>query len=104
MEREKTNYIGVFERKSNQRNYKGRPDICYEITYKHNGKKIREKAGWASEGYTAKLASIVRVERLRNIRHGEELPQDRKKIPYFRDIAQEYLEWAKKNKTRDESC
>ncbi|MCG6533305.1 MAG: hypothetical protein L7F78_01145 [Syntrophales bacterium LBB04] len=29
----------------------------------------REKAGWLSEGYTAKLAAQIRAERMRNIRH-----------------------------------
>lgn len=100
MSREKTNYTGVYERKSAHRKHKGKPDICYEITYKRNGKQIREKVGWSSEGYNAKLASIVRAERIRNIRHGEELPQDKSTIPFFRDAANKYLEWAKTNKTR----
>ena len=100
MEREKTNLTGVFERKSLQKTYKGSSDICYEITYKRDGKKIREKVDWASEGYSAKLASIVRSERIRSIRHSEELPQDKKKMPYFKEVAGKYLEWVKQNRTR----
>jgi len=54
-----------------------------------------------SEGYDAKFASIIRAERLRNIRHGEDLPQDKKKIPYFQDAAKNYLEWCSHNKARE---
>ena len=100
MKRVKTKYQGVYERKSDSRTHNGKLDVCFDITYKHDGKKVWEKAGWASEGYTAKLASQIRAERLRNIRHGEELPQQKKKAPYFKDIAAKYLEWARANKTR----
>lgn len=37
---------------------------------------------------------------MRSIRHNEELPQDKKKIPYFKDMAEKYLEWTEENKTR----
>ena len=100
MKREKTSYTGVFERKSPNKKHKGKADICYEITYKRDGKKIRGKVGWSSEGYNAKLASIVRAERIRTIRHGEELPQEKNTVPLFRDAANKYLEWAKTNKAR----
>ena len=61
-------------------------------------KKILEKVGWISEGYTAKVASDLRANRLRSIRHGEELPKDKKKAPFFKDVAARYLEWAVNNK------
>ena len=100
MERVRTKYQGIYERKSDSRTHNGKLNVCFDITYKHDGKKVWEKAGWASEGYTAKLASQIRAERLRNIRHGEELPQQKKKAPYFKDIAAKYLEWARDSKTR----
>jgi len=100
MPRAKTRYQGVYERKSSVKKHNGKMDVCYDITYKQDKKLIWEKIGWISEGYTAKLASQVRAERLRNIRHGEDLPKQRKKAPYFKDVATKYLEWAKGNKAR----
>ena len=47
------------------RTHNGKTDICFDITYKHEGKKIWEKVGWASEGYTANLASELRANRIR---------------------------------------
>jgi len=99
--RARTKYLGIYERPSNIRKHLGKFDICYEITYRREDKKIWEKVGWASEGYNAKLASTIRAERIRSIRHNEELPQDKKKIPYFKDMAEKYLEWTKENKTRE---
>ncbi len=101
MKRELTKYLGVYERKSDTRMYNGRADICFDITYKQDGKKIWEKVGWASEGYTAKVASQFKANRLVSIRHGEELPRKKQKVPYFKDVAAKYLEWAVHNKTRE---
>lgn len=95
-----TKYPGVYERQSDNKNHNGRADICYHITYKVDGKKIWEKVGWASDGYSAKLANQVRAERLRSIRHGGELPKQKKKAPFFKVIADKYLSWAKENKAR----
>jgi integrase len=96
--RKKTKYVGVYERVSEKRMYNGKPDTCFDISYKLNGKKIWEKAGWLSEGYSAKLANEIRAERMRNIRHEEELPKQKKNVPYFKDIANKYIQWAKENK------
>ncbi|NPU86400.1 MAG: site-specific integrase [Syntrophaceae bacterium] len=100
MKRTPTRYTGVYERKAEKRVHNGRPDVCFDITYKRFGKKIWEKVGWLSEGYSAKVASDLRANRLRNVRHGDELPQDKVKAPYFKDIASKYLEWAAENKSR----
>jgi integrase len=101
MKRELTKYTGVYERKYNVRICTGKADICFDISYKRDGKKKWEKVGWASEGYTAKTASNLRTEHLRLIRNGEELPKEKKKAPYFKDVAVEYLEWASQNKARE---
>ena len=98
MKRILTNYTGVYGRPSDTRTHNGRPDVSFDITYKVNGKKVWEKIGWASEGYTAKLASQIRADRLRSIRHGHELPQQKQKAPSFKDLAAKYLDWAKANK------
>jgi integrase len=100
VKRVRTKYQGVYERKSDSRIHNGKPDVCFDIAYKLDGKLKWEKAGWISEGYSAKLASQIRADRLRTIRHGEELPRQRKKAPYFKDAAIKYLEWARGNKTR----
>lgn len=72
--REKTKYTGVYARTSKTRRYLGKPDVCFEFTYKAGGKLIWEKAGWKSEGYTAVLASEIRSERIRQARHPELFP------------------------------
>jgi integrase len=96
--RRRTRYQGVYERISEMRTFKGKPDICYDITFKRDGKKLWEKIGWQSEGYSAKLAVDIRAERMRSIRHGKDLPRDRKKVMTFAELAKTYLEWAEKNK------
>lgn len=98
--REKTRYPGVYERTGQDREHKGGSDTCYDITYKKDGKKIWEKAGWASEGYSAKLAADIRAERMRSMRHGLELPKDKPKT-LFKEAAKKYLEWAKTNKAKE---
>lgn len=72
--REKTKYTGVYVRTSTTRRYQGKPDTCFEFTYKADGKLIWEKVGWKSEGYTAVLASELRAERIRQFRHPELFP------------------------------
>lgn len=99
MKRSPTKFTGVYQRGSSSRRCKGKPDICYDITYKADGKKVWEKVGWASEGYSAKLADQVRSERIRSIRHNEELPTQRAKAPYFEDVAKLYVGWAEENKS-----
>ena len=96
-----TKYPGVYERTAENRKHQGKPDICYDISYKVDGKKVWEKAGWLSEGYTVKLAAQIRAERMRNIRHGEDLPKQKAKAPLFKESADKYLKWAAENKTRE---
>jgi integrase len=100
-QRRRTDYPGVYVRQSEQRRHKNKPDTCFDISYKKQGRKIWEKVGWASEGYSAKVASQVRAERLRMIRHGQELPKEKARIPRFSEMADLYLEWAKENKSRN---
>lgn len=94
MVREKTKFAGVYSRQTK----KG--DTVFDFTYRIEGKKIWEKAGAASEGYTAKLAATVRAERIRSLRHGLELPKQRAKAPLFSMVWTRYSAWAEKNKAR----
>lgn len=93
-------HVGVYQRKM-ERLHKGKPDVAFYFTYKDKdaGKKVFEKAGLKSEGYTAALAAQVRAERIRAIRHEEELPKKKVKAPLFEDMVKKYMEWAKENKT-----
>lgn len=100
MQRIVTKYPGVYERLSEAKTHNGKPDVCYDISYKADGKKVWEKVGWASEGYSAKLAAQVRAERMRTSRHGEEvIPiQKRRKLrKTLNDVAPKYFEWQREN-------
>lgn len=80
MSREKTKFTGVYRRISDTRRHKGKPDICFDINHRDStGRLIWEKVGWASEGYTAQMASDIRGERIRIERHTGVLPERRKK-------------------------
>jgi len=100
MKRTVTKYPGVYQRPSEAKTYNSKPDLCYDISYKADGKKVWEKVGWASEGYSAKLAAQVRAERMRTLRHGEEvIPiQKRRKLrKTLNDVASKYFEWQGEN-------
>ena len=95
-----TSHKGVYQRESTEEIFKGKPNLCFDITYKRNGKKIFEKIGWLSEGFTAKLAADIRAQRMKQLRFGEELPKDKVKAPLFTDVADKYFLWAETNLTR----
>ncbi len=92
MIREKTQFPGVYRRKTKKN------DIAYDIAYRSEGKKIWEKVGLASEGYSEKLASIVRGERIRSLRHGDELPNQKAKAPLMKDVWTRYEKWIDQNR------
>ena len=68
-------FPGVYSRTAlNRPNHRGKPDLCFDISYKdQSGKKIWEKIGWSSEGITAAYASQIRSERVRGLRLGQEV-------------------------------
>jgi integrase len=74
MSRIPTRFQGVYQRESSTRRHRGKPDVCFDITYKAGDVKRWEKVGWTSEGYTAVMASEIRAERIRAIRHGDMEP------------------------------
>ncbi|MCX5811100.1 MAG: site-specific integrase [Proteobacteria bacterium] len=92
---------GVFQRVSSEKTFKSKPDICFDICYKHKGKLYWEKIGWLSQGYSVKNAVDTRNERIRSIRKHIELPRENQKAPLFKDVAKKYLEWCKDNKCRN---
>lgn len=97
--RHATQFPGVYQREAER--VIGKSDIVYDISYKKDGKKIWEKVGWKSQGYSADLARQVRNERIIAMQHGEELPQEKKKAITFEKLAEEYLKWSSKNKSRE---
>lgn len=93
-----TQFPGVYERQSER--VKGESDTCFDITYKKDGKKVWEKIGWLSQGYSADLARQIRNNRIYAMQHGEELPKEKKQAPRLKDVWIEYEKWAKANKAR----
>lgn len=96
-------FQGVFYRESSVKRYEGKPDKCYDICYRdRRGKLIWEKVGWTSEKYSALIASQIRSERLRTIRHGGDLPKE-KPIEYtLGDVWEKYDEWLDTGKREPE--
>mgnify|MGYP001218825616 CR=1 FL=1 len=80
MSREKTKFTGVYRRVSGTRRHNGKPDFCFDINFRDTtGRLVWEKIGWASEGYSAQMASEIRGERIRANRHSGVLPERNKK-------------------------
>ncbi|WP_167590351.1 tyrosine-type recombinase/integrase [Oceanidesulfovibrio indonesiensis] len=71
MERVKK-YTGVYAYTSTTKRHQGRPDVCFYVTIKNQGKKERHKIGWRSEGVDAAYASQKRTELLNQVRLGEQ--------------------------------
>jgi integrase len=94
-------FQGVYYRDAANRRYLGKPDRCFDICYRdQGGKLVWEKVGWASEGYNGQMAANVRAERMRSIRHGEELPDKKRREPTFGEVWKRYDEWLETSKTR----
>lgn len=94
--RHATQFPGVYSRRAER--IKGVPDTCFDISYKKDGKKVWEKVGWLSQGYSADLARQIRNNRIYDIQHGNELPKEKKVAPTFGQLMKKYLEWADSNK------
>ena len=87
-------FQGVYARESQVRRYKGAPDRCFDICYRdQRGKLVWEKIGWMGEGYTAATASQIRSERVRAIRHGQDLPKQKPKEVTLGEVWKRYDEW-----------
>lgn len=90
---------GVFYRDSTVRHFKGKPDRCFDICYRDSqGKLVWEKAGWLSEGYNAAMASQIRSERIRTIRHGDQIIKRKPREVTLKEVWQRYDEWLETGK------
>lgn len=93
-------YVGVVYYESSERKHLGKPDRCFYAVFKAHGRKVREKVGWLSEGFTAELASQVRAELMRDMRHGKTL---RQKDPTLGEVWTEYYTWLQANRKRPQN-
>lgn len=66
----KTNFLGVRYREHAARKHGVRPDRCFSIRYKVDGKDKEEVAGWASEGMSAEKAFKLLAAIRENIKNG----------------------------------
>lgn len=87
----KTNATGVYYRETQNK------EKVYYITYRENGKFVREKIGSVKEGITLEYCKKIRAKRTSIDRLNEEAPLNKKEIPTFDQIAQQYLEFKKDN-------
>lgn len=93
--RKSTKYPGVQARESEERRYRGRPDICYTIDYRDaTGKRIRKDVGWASQGFSASLAAEMRAKLVNEAKTSVamgEIPVTRKeRVPTFGEAWERY--------------
>lgn len=79
--------------------FNGSPDLCFYITFKSGRRLIWEKVGKTSEGYGPDVAAEIRAERIKAIRHGEEVKTAREirreqaeKDKPFAEIADAYFD------------
>ncbi len=82
--------------------YKGKKDVCFYFSYRNGKRMIWEKVGRLSEGYSADVASELRAERMKAMRHGElvktnkEIREEKEqKDKTFNEIADIYFELKK---------
>lgn len=94
-----TNQPGVYYRESITRRHHGKADRCFYVTFKDQAKKVWEKVGWTSEGYSAQMAANIRADRMRSIRHGEELPKKKEPEITFGQFWKHYDKWLDIGKT-----
>ncbi|HIE66366.1 MAG: site-specific integrase [Nitrospira sp.] len=76
-------WTGVFCYASENKKHRGKPDVCYYITFKVDGFKKTEKVGWRSEGYSPEVAAELRANRVKTARHKEKV-QSAKEIRFER--------------------
>ncbi|MFZ4440747.1 MAG: tyrosine-type recombinase/integrase [Syntrophales bacterium] len=97
-----TNQPGVYYRESLTRRYHGKVDRCFYITFKDQSKKVWEKVGWLSEKYSVQTAANIRADRIRSIRHGEELPKKKGQEITFGKLWEHYNRWLDTGKSHVE--
>ena len=84
-------YSGVAWYESETRRYGGRPDRCYYIKYRdpRTGNQVKDKIGWASEGFTPEIAQNRRAVILDALRSGK--TEEESKDIVMEELAEKYL-------------
>ena len=79
--------------------FKGRQDLCFYINFRLGRRLVWEKVGKLSEGYSAPVAAEIRAERVKNVRHGEQIKTQKEirlerqqRDKYFQEVAADYFE------------
>ncbi|MDR3628942.1 MAG: site-specific integrase [Desulfocapsaceae bacterium] len=79
--------------------FKGRQDLCFYINFRLGRRLVWEKIGKLSEGYSAPVAAEIRAERVKTVRHGEqvkthkEIRQERlQRDKSFHEVATDYFD------------
>jgi integrase len=79
--------------------FKGRQDLCFYINFRLGRRLVWEKVGKLSEGYSAPVAAEIRAERVKNVRHGEQIKTQKEirlerqqRDKYFQEVATDYFE------------
>ena len=79
--------------------YNGSPNLCFFINYRSGRRLTWEKVGKISEGYGPDVAAEIRAERVKAVRHGEEVKtakeirrEQAERDKPFADIADAYFE------------
>ena len=79
--------------------FKGAPDLCFYITFRVARRLVWEKVGKISEGYGPDVAAEIRAERVKGVRHGEEVKTAKEirrekveKDKTFKEVADAYFE------------
>ncbi|WP_027188243.1 tyrosine-type recombinase/integrase [Desulfovibrio cuneatus] len=91
-------WAGVYVYETSEK-YAGAPDLCFYITYRSGRRLVWEKIGKTSEGYGPDVAAEIRAERVKAVRHGEEVKtakdirrEKAEKDKPFKEIAEAYFE------------
>jgi integrase len=96
-------FTGIYYTESKVKRWRERPDRCYWINFKRNGKLVWERCGWASEGWTPEAAQRKRYEILDQDRVGAYKPSRERKedlLTFGELMEKHYLPWADANKKR----
>ncbi len=91
-------WSGVYVYESADR-FNGSPDLCFYITFRVGRRLVWEKIGKISEGYGPDVAAEIRAERVKAVRHGEEVKtakdirrEKAEKDKTFKEVAGAYFE------------
>lgn len=81
---------GVYTLSSTVKKHNGKPDVCFYITYKDEARKVWERVGWRSDGYTQAYAVEQRAKRMHEKSTGTPVDAKTRKITF----GTAYAEWA----------